>query len=88
MLAGPVQVPQLVWHASHVFVPVLGYFAVGQVKIQVVPSRYLVPVQVRQLVFASPEHVKQSVWQLSHVFVPVLGVLPAGHVAPQLVPSR
>ena len=54
-----------------------------------VPSRYSVPVQLRQLLDEAAEQVKQSAWQASQVFVAAFSKrFVATHAVGQVVPSR
>ena len=71
------------------FVEVFSNFPEGQFKIQVVPSKYLTPVQLRHWLSADPEHVAQSLWQASQVLLDVFSnTLVATHAVGHFVPSR
>ena len=60
--------------------PVFAYFPAGQVSKHDVPSRYLTPVQSRQLLDVPAEQVRHSEWQLMQVFVAPSAYLFEGQV--------
>ena len=70
------------------FVEVLGYFPAVQVVRHVVPSRYLVPVQVRQSLDVASLQVAHVESHESHVLVAALGKVLEGQVIKQLVPLK
>ena len=68
-------------------VEVFSYFPPGHVVRQFVPSKYLTPEQLKQLLFPAPLHVSQSGWQESQVFVTAfsnrfVATQAVGHVDP------
>ena len=69
MLLGPLHVSHSEWHASHVFVEVFAYLPFGQTVRHVVPSRYLNPEQLKQLLLSEPEQEAQVGSHESQVFV-------------------